>query len=74
MNGYALYVGSVTNAARGKRLLERHGFTVYIGKAPQPQATDGCGYRLLVSGDGERARRLLRENGVRVIRMTSDQE
>lgn len=61
-------VSSVTNAMRGKTLLERHGFTVRMQRALQAEDNNGCGYRLLVNGDGAQAQRLLEAAGLRVSR------
>ena len=60
-----LAVGSVTNAMRGKALLDQNGFTVAVGRA-RPDERVGCGYTLAVTGDAERARRLLRAAGIHV--------
>jgi hypothetical protein len=59
-------VGSVTNAMRGKALLERRGFTVQMQRAFSAEDNNGCGYRLLVKGDGHQARVLLENAGVRI--------
>ena len=68
MANRAIYVGSVTNAMRGKQLLEGHGMAAYIRRAINTAAGDGCGYSLLVTGDGRRAEQILRNGGVRVVR------
>lgn len=63
-----MYVGSVTNAMRGKSLLESEGIRAFIQRASNPSAGDGCGYSLLVTGDVRRAEQILRSRGVRVVR------
>lgn len=68
MANRAIYVGSVTNAMRGKQLLAGHGMTAYIRRATNMSAGDGCGYSLLVTGDGQRAEQILRTAGVRIVR------
>lgn len=70
MGNYAIYVGSVTNAMRGKHLLEERGVRTYLQRVSHPAEGDGCGYRLLVTGGVERAEHILRQNGIRVIRIT----
>ena len=70
MANHYIHVGSVTNAMRGKRLLEEQGIRTYLHRASHPTAGDGCGYSLLVTDGVERAERLLRQRGVRVIRVT----
>ena len=57
-------VGSVTNAMRGKDLLEKKGIRAYIQR--KTEVENGCGYRLTVYDHGERAVALLRQAGIRV--------
>lgn len=64
-----IYVGSVTNAMRGKKLLEAQGIRAFTQRSSSPSAGDGCGYSLLVTGDARRAEQILRSSGVRVIRI-----
>ncbi len=66
-----VHVGSITNAMRGKKVLEKYGIRAYIHRASNPSEGDGCGYSLLVVDGGSRAVHLLKDSGVRVIR-TSD--
>ncbi len=61
-----LPVRSITNAMRGKAILERRGFAVYIQRAFKTDDTNGCGYSLLVNGNGEQARRILESAGLRI--------
>lgn len=70
MGNHYIHVGSITNAMRGKRLLEQAGVRSYLHRANQMQEGDGCGYRLLISADPQRAVELLREKGIRVIRVS----
>lgn len=65
-----LHIGSITNAMRGKKILESHGVRAYIHRSSNPLDGDGCGYSLLVVDGGDRAMRLLKEAGVRVIRVS----
>ena len=58
-------VSSVTNAMRGKELLMRNGFTVQIQRFFHINDHNGCGYQLLVQGDGRRAKELLKAAGLR---------
>lgn len=70
MANYYIHVGSVTNAMRGKRLLEEQGIRAYLHRAVRPADTDGCGYSLLVQNEAEKAEQILRRRGVSVIRIT----
>jgi len=65
-----IHVGSITNAMRGKQLLERQGIRTYLHRAVNRAEGDGCGYSLLVTGDGGAAEKILRGGGVRVVRIS----
>lgn len=70
MGNQYIHVGSVTNAMRGKRLLEQHGIRAFIHRSSNPPKGDGCGYSLLITGDGGQAEKILRSHGVRVVRIS----
>lgn len=65
-----IHVGSITNAMRGRRLLEEQGIRAYLHRASRPADGDGCGYSLLVTADAKRAEQILRSSGVRVIQIS----
>lgn len=69
MEWTTLYISSVTNAMRGKRLLEKQGYTVHLQRAANVTEDNGCGYSLLVRGPGSPAEEL-RRAGIRVMRVT----
>lgn len=69
MNHY-IHVGSITNAMRGRQILEAQGIRAYMHRSTHSTDNDGCGYRLLVTDDPQRAVKLLRDSGVRVIRVS----
>ena len=68
METTVFYVSSVTNAMRGRNILQYNGMTAKIDRAPTTEENSGCGYRLTVRGDRETARRLLGEAGIRIRR------
>ena len=70
MGNYYIHVGSITNAMRGKKLLEAEGIRTYMHRASQPGKEDGCGYRLLVTNDVKKAEQILLNRGIRVIRIS----
>ena len=70
MANYYIHIGSVTNAMRGKRLLEEQGIRAYLHRAVRPDDADGCGYSLLVQNEAEKAKQILSRRGVRVIRIS----
>lgn len=70
MGNHYIHVGSVTNAMRGKQLLEEQGIRAYLHRVSRPADGDGCGYSLLVTDAVEKAISILQKRGVRVIRVT----
>lgn len=70
MANYYIHVGSITNAMRGRRLLEEQGIRAYLHRSTRPAENDGCGYRLLVTEAPARAEGILRKAGVRVTRVS----
>ena len=70
MSNYYIHVGSITNAMRGKQILEAEGIRAYLHRTSRPEDGDGCGYSLLVSGMADTAVNILKKRGVRVIRVT----
>lgn len=68
MEWTTIYVSSVTSAMRGKRVLEKQGYTVHLQRAAHVAEDDGCGYSLLVRG-GAAAAEELRRAGIRVLRV-----
>ena len=70
MANHYIHVGSVTNAMRGKRLLEQQGMRAFLHRSSQPSDGDGCGYSLLVMGSVDIAIQILKKSGVRIIRIT----
>lgn len=65
-----IHVGSITNAMRGKRLLEQQGIPAYIHRSSNPPQGDGCGYSLLVTKQVGQAEQALRRGGVRIVRIS----
>lgn len=70
MANHYIHVGSVTNAMWGKQVLAEQGIRAYLHRASRPAESDGCGYSLLVADSIEKAERILRNKGVRIIRIT----
>jgi len=63
---YRVDVSSVTNAMRGRSLLERNGLQASIERKLDPAGNNGCGYSLLVNTDPDRVIRLLKAGGIRI--------
>lgn len=70
MANYFIHVGSITNAMRGKKILEARGIRAYVHRASDPPDGDGCGYSLLVTDKVGQAESILRKSGVRVVRVS----
>ncbi len=70
MANYFIHVGSITNAMRGKKILEARGIRTYVHRASNPPEGDGCGYSLLVTDKVGQAENILRKSGVRVVRVS----
>lgn len=70
MANFYIHVGSITNAMRGKHLLEEQGMRAYLHRTSHPSDGDGCGYSLLITDGVDFAVQTLQKRGVRVIRVT----
>ena len=70
MEWTTLYVSSVTNAMHAKRVLEKQGLAVHIQRSSHVQEESGCGYSVLTRASAAKAAELLKQNGIRVLRVT----
>ena len=59
-------MGSVTNAMRGKAVLEKNGYRAFVQRHTALNDQNGCGYRLLVWGDVQKALLILQKAGLKV--------
>ena len=59
-------VSSITNAMRGKSMLERNGIHAMVSRTIDKNGNNGCGYSIIILGDFERAERLLASAGIRI--------
>ena len=55
-------VSSLTYALKGQKLLEQKGFRAWAGR--DHDRVQGCGYKLTVKGDAQRAKQLLQSGGI----------
>ncbi len=67
---YNYKVASVTYAIKGRNLLRQRGYKAYIDRTDDPQAGEGCGYRIILHTtpyhiDGADA--LLAKAGVKIL-------
>lgn len=61
---YDIPVKSITYAMKGQRILERYGITSYVGR--DHDIKSGCGYKLMVKGDPDTVKSLLRKYGIKL--------
>jgi len=66
MSAVIFNVGSVTNAMRGKALLEKNEVSATVGRAIDGDGNTGCGYTLTVYTDHDKAAKLLQMAGIRI--------
>ncbi len=71
MEWTTVYVSSVTNAMRGKALLENRGYTVYLQRSYNEQNNNGCGYSLKVKAAANNVKAVLSAASIR-FRMSAD--
>ena len=67
MNKELILLPSVTYAMKAKGILDKYKIRSYIQRTPKTVKIKSCGYCLFVPSDTDRAERLLRENGIRVL-------
>ena len=58
---------SVTYAMKAKNILDRHHIRSFIQRTPKNTGVKSCGYCLFVPHQTDRAEKLLRERGIRVL-------
>jgi len=63
---YNLAVGSVTNAMRGRDILDKNGIKANITRYSGDKRL-GCGYVLIVNLDPEKCKRILNSVGIKVL-------
>lgn len=61
---YLIMCRTLTFAQRSSRLLDKYGIVNSIVKAPQNLSSAGCGYAVSVSGKGEMALSVLKQNNM----------
>lgn len=60
-------VGSITHATKGKNILVKNGYKVYIKRSSNIDASSGCGYMLTFDGDINRAKILLEKGRITML-------
>lgn len=62
-----IMVQSVTYAMKAKALLRNSGIYADITKTSKHSAQKGCGYSLIINKDFDRAVKILKENGIKIL-------
>ncbi len=69
MKGYLITTGTVTYALKGRDILRKKGFKAGVEKISGEKSL-GCGYSIAFYGDIKAAESLLRENGVKILKIS----
>ena len=69
MKRHLIQVGTVTYAIKGRDLLRKNGYKAKIERKTG-ENTYGCGYAIVIDGNGEGAEELLRQNGVKILEIS----
>lgn len=72
MKRYIIATGTVTYAIKGRDILRKNGFTVKIERITGDK-TLGCGYVLVLNDNVSEAEKILKENGVKILKITEEQ-
>ena len=67
MNKKGIKVGSLTYAMKGRDLLQKNGYKVYLTRNPNPESEEGCGYVIYVNNIDKRCFSVLKTNGIKVL-------
>ena len=67
MKNELILLPSVTYAMKAKSVLDKYNIRSFIQRTPKTVKIKSCGYCLYVPGDTDKAEKLLRDNGIRVL-------
>ena len=70
MKGYLITTGTVTYALKGRDILRKKGFKASVDKTSTNENNLGCGYSIKIYGDINNAERILRSNGVKILKIS----
>ncbi|MBO5358965.1 MAG: DUF3343 domain-containing protein [Clostridia bacterium] len=72
MKRYVIATGTVTYAIKGRDILRKNGFSVKIERITGDK-TLGCGYVLIISEKVSEAEKILKNNGVKILKIAEEQ-
>ena len=65
---FMIKLGSITNAQRAQKILNKSGFVCRLSRLQNPKPGDGCGYILKVYNAGrEKAIHILENSGINIL-------
>ena len=64
-----IVLSSITYAYKAQKLLEQAWIKSEVIRTPEGISEKGCSYSLAVRGDLDRAEELLRQNGIRILKI-----
>ena len=70
MKGYLITTGTVTYALKGRDILRKKGFKANVEKLSTDEKDIGCGYSIAVYGDINKAENILRNAGVKILKIS----
>ena len=66
-----LVLSSITYAYKAQKILEQAWIRSSVIRTPEGLSGKGCSYSLAVRGDLDRAAELLREHGIRILKIVA---
>ena len=70
MKGYLITTGTVTYALKGKEILIKKGYKASVEKVSTRENNLGCGYSIKVFGDIKPIEQILRNSGVKILKIS----
>lgn len=71
MQRHIISVSSITYAIKGRDLLRKNGYKSYVEKKTNSTGNLGCGYVIVVFGNGEKIKNLLSFSGIKILEINS---
>ena len=71
MQRHIISVTSITYAIKGRDLLRKQGFKVYVEKKIATNGNAGCGYVIVAVGNKNKIVHLLMQSGIKIIEINS---
>ena len=69
---YAIVTGTVTYAIKGRDILRKNGIDAIVKKKNSAESDIGCGYAIVVKNNIDKAEKILRNNGIKIIKYSKN--